>query len=234
MKEVIPNVYTFAGLIVGRAYLIKDPDGLTVIDSGLPLAADKIVEQIEATGYKAQDVHHILVTHAHPDHVGGLPRLKELTGARVIASRTERPVIEGEAPLQHVLPERLSSLVQKVRPSGMTLKGTLVDHVVDDGETLPEVMGGLLAISTPGHSPGHLSFWQPERRLVFCGDVMVRRFGRLRLPFAAVTVDEDENKRSVQRLAGLNVATMCFGHGNPLTRNTGQIVRDFARQVGAA
>ena len=232
MKEVIPNVYTFVGLIVGRAYLVKDPDGLTVIDSGLPLAADKIVEQIEAASYKAQDVRHILVTHAHPDHVGGLPRLKESTGARVIASRTERPVIEGEAPLQ--LPARLSSLVQKVRPSGMMLEGTPVDRGVDDGETLPEVMGGLRAISTPGHSPGHLSFWQPERRLVFCGDVMVRRFGRLRLPFAAVTVDEDENKRSVQKLAGLNAATMCFGHGNPLTRNTVQIVRDFARQVGTA
>ena len=141
-------------------------------------------------------------------------------------------MIEGEAPLQ--LPERLSSLVQKVRPSGMTLEGTPVDRGVDDGETLPEVMGRLQAISTPGHSPGHLSFWQPERRLVFCGDVMVRRFGRLRLPFAAVTVDEDENKRSVQKLAGLNAATMCFGHDNPLTRNTVQIVRDFARQVGAA
>ncbi|MDQ3965898.1 MAG: MBL fold metallo-hydrolase [Actinomycetota bacterium] len=232
VKEVIPDVYTFAGLIVGRAYLIKDSDGLTMIDSGLPLAADKIVEQIEAAGYKARDVRHILVTHAHPDHVGGLPRLKESTGARVIASRTERPVIEGDAPLQRVLPERMSGLVQKVRPSGMTLEGTPVDRGVDGGETLPEVMDGLRVIATPGHSPGHLSFWQPERRLVFCGDVMVRRFGRLRLPFAAVTVDEDENKRSVRKLAGLNAATMCFGHGNPLTRNTVQIVRDFARQVG--
>ena len=93
-------------------------------------------------------------------------------------------------------------------------------------------MGGLRVISTPGHSPGHSSFWQPGRRLVFCGDVMVRRLVRLRLPFAAVTVTEDENKRSIRKLAGLDTATMCFGHGTPLVRNTALIVRDFAKQVG--
>jgi hypothetical protein len=49
---------------------------------------------------------------------------------------------------------------------------------------------------------------------------------------SAVTVDEDENKRSARKLARLNVATMCFRHGNPLTWSTVQIVRDFARRVG--
>jgi glyoxylase-like metal-dependent hydrolase (beta-lactamase superfamily II) len=149
-----------------------------VFDGGLPLTADKIIKQIEAAGYKAQDVRRILITHAHPDHVGGLPRLKEPTGAQMMASRTERPVIEGEASLQRVLPEGLANLVQKAHPSGTTLEGTPVDRGMDDGETLPEVMGGLRAISTPGHNPGHLAFWQPERRIVFCGAVMECRFGR--------------------------------------------------------
>jgi glyoxylase-like metal-dependent hydrolase (beta-lactamase superfamily II) len=105
-----------------------------------------------------------------------------------------------------------------------TLEGTPVDREVYGGETSPEVMDVLRAILTPGH----LSFCQPERQLVFCGDVMVRRLGWL--PFAAVTVDEDENKpRSV---SWLDTATMCFGHGAPLVRNTALRVRDFAKQVG--
>lgn len=173
MKEIVPNVYAFTGLVVGRAYLVEDTDRLTMVDSGLSLAASKIIDQTEGAGYEASDVKRILITHAHPDHVGGLPRLRELTGAQVIASGIERPVIEGEAPVRQVLPEKTFSLLQKVRPLQTTLEGTPVDREVYGGETLPEVMDGLRVISTPGHSPGHLSFWQPERRLVFCGDVIV-------------------------------------------------------------
>jgi glyoxylase-like metal-dependent hydrolase (beta-lactamase superfamily II) len=139
-------------------------------------------------------------------------------------------VIEGEAPARQVLPEKTFSLLQKVHPSQTTLEDTPVDREVYGGEISPEVMDVLRVISTPGHSSCYLSFCQPERRLVFCGDVMVRRLGRL--PFAAVTVDEDENKRSVRKLAGLDTATMCFGHGAPLVRNTALRVRDFAKQVG--
>ena len=139
-------------------------------------------------------------------------------------------MIEGEAPARQVLPEKTFSLLQKVHPSQTTLEDTPVDREVYGGEMSPKVMDVLRVISTPGHSSGYLSFCQPERQLVFCGDVMVRRLGWL--PFAAVTVDEDENKHSVRKLAGLDTATMCFGHGAPLVRNTALRVRDFAKQVG--
>ncbi len=99
MKKIIPGVSTFTGLIVGRVYLIEDADGLTVIDTGLDLAANQIVRQLQAIGRTAADVKRIVITHAHPDHIGGLPRLKALTGAQVIASSIECPVIEGKIPI---------------------------------------------------------------------------------------------------------------------------------------
>ena len=108
MKQIIPGLYTFTGLPVGRVYLIEDPDGLTVIDASIPPAANAIASQIKAMGRALSDVKRILITHAHPDHVGALSVLKAQSGAQVIASAVEQPVIEGRIPVPRVPPEKLS------------------------------------------------------------------------------------------------------------------------------
>jgi glyoxylase-like metal-dependent hydrolase (beta-lactamase superfamily II) len=222
VKQIIPGVSTFTGLIVGRVYVIEDVDGLTVIDAGLDLAANTIVRQLQAIGRTATDVKRIVITHAHPDHIGGLPKLKALTGAQVIASSIERPVIEGKVSI----PGRAG----RPRSTQPIARPTPVDREVQGGETLKDVMGGLQVIFTPGHAPGHMSFWQPERRVLFCGDVLMNTLG-LRLPIAAFTVDMDENKRSIRCLAELNAAIVCFGHGAPLTHHAAQRMSEFARRI---
>ena len=232
MNPIIPGVFYFTGLIAGRVYLIEDADGLTLIDAGLASAPAKILKQLQARGYQASDIKRIAITHAHSDHVGGLPALKELTDAQVIASALEQPVIEGEILISRPPKAELSALGRLMRPPETRLGKVSVDRVVGDGEALPEIMGGLEVVATPGHAPGHIAFWQPEKRLLFCGDVIFRIFG-LGLPFSFFTLDMAENIRSIARLTALEASVVCFGHGNPLVDNTAQMMRDFARKVGA-
>ena len=230
MHRILPGLYTFSGLGMGRVYLIRDPDGFTLIDASIRGAADKIVAQIRRAGGSARDVRRILITHAHPDHVGGLPRLKELTGAEVICSEIERPVTEGTAPINRPAGAQLRGPLGRARAAAL-LPGTPVDRVVGEGDTLPEVMGGLRVLAVPGHAPGHLAFWQPERGVLFCGDVMMRVAG-LRLPIAPFTADMAENRRSITRLAALDTRVLCLGHGVPLTQNAAATIRAFAAQEG--
>jgi glyoxylase-like metal-dependent hydrolase (beta-lactamase superfamily II) len=234
MKRIVAGVYTFSGLQVGRVYLTEDADGLTLIDTGLAGAADAILRQIAALGRGAHDVRRILITHAHPDHIGGLPRLKAATAAQVWVSAADRAVTEGVAPVPR---PPLAALRGAARLMGrmmgpQTLRGTPVDRELRAGEILPEVLGGLQVIAAPGHSPGHLAFWQPERRLLFCGDVLMHVAG-LRLPVAAFTVDMAEDRRSAARLAALDPAVVCFGHGPPLTRDAAATLRAFVAHAGA-
>jgi glyoxylase-like metal-dependent hydrolase (beta-lactamase superfamily II) len=102
-----------------------------------------------------------------------------------------------------------------------------------DSEVLPEVFDGLQVIATPGHAPGHLSFWHPERRLIILGDVMMHMPTRLTLPFAAFTYDMAENIRSIRRVARLEPTIACFGHGTPMVISTAKRIDDFAQRVGA-
>jgi glyoxylase-like metal-dependent hydrolase (beta-lactamase superfamily II) len=222
MKQIIPNVYYITGLPAGRVYVLKDPDGLTLIDASISGMAGKILAQIAAAGHTARDVKRILITHAHPDHVGSLPALKQSTGAQVICSAEDRPVVEGRMPVAR----RASGF----RPPNTNIQGTPVDREVTDGDTI-DALGGLQVVFTPGHSPGHLSFWQPQLGIAFIGDVLFHVFG-VRLPPGFLTVDMEQDKRSVRKLANLKPQIVCFGHGDPIMQNTAQMLNDFANKIG--
>ena len=233
MKQIIPGLHMFTGLFFGRVYLIEDPDGLSIIDASIESAADKIIQQLKAAGHQPSDVKRILVTHGHPDHIGGLPKLQKMTGAEVIASAIERPVVEGTTPIPRVAEDKVSGMAKLMRPKkDETMPGTPVNRVIEEGSTLSEVMGGLEVLATPGHTYGHVTFWQPEKKIAFCGDVIMRMWS-LSLPFTAFTVDMEANKHSIRRLAELNAEMICFGHGNPFMKDTAQMIRAFARKVGA-
>lgn len=229
MQTILPGVHTFTGLMAGRVYLIEDPDGLTLIDTSIAPAGSKILKQIADLGRKPTDVKRILITHAHPDHVGSLPELKQITGAEVILSTVERPVIEGKAPIARVTPDKAVGLARLgIRPPETILKPTPVDREVNDGDTLTEVLGGLQVIATPGHAPGHLAFWQPQKRILFLGDVLMRFGNWIRYPISILTCDMDENLRSLKKVANLNPAIVCLGHGAPITEGAAQTLNRLA------
>lgn len=225
MQEIVPHVFTFTNLLAGRVYLISEGDGLTLIDASIASSGKAILSQLERAGYALNAVKRILITHAHPDHVGAVTTLQKATGAQLIVPDGERAVIEGETPI----PRAATFL----KPPQTILKGMKADQTLQDCDVLNEVLGGLQAISTPGHAPGHMAYWQPQRRILFCGDVIFNVPRKMRLPPRFLTYDMAENIRSVARLVSLEPEVICFGHGRPVTQNAAQPLRDFARKVGA-
>lgn len=228
MKQIIPGVHYITGLPAGRVYVIEDPDGVTLVDATIAGQAGRILAQVKALGYEPQRIKRLLLTHAHPDHVGSIPELKAATGAQLITHTLERPVVEGKMAIPRLQPKTPGAIT--FRPPETWLKPTPVDRELEGGETL-DIMGGLQAIFTPGHAPGHLSFWQPQKRFLICGDVIFNMFG-LGLPLAFLTVDMDEDKRSIRKVVDLQPAIICFGHGDPVTENTPQRLQAFAQKVG--
>jgi hydroxyacylglutathione hydrolase len=86
----------------------------------------------------------------------------------------------------------------------------------------------------PGHSPGHVAYWRESDRVLILGDVLnnmnlVTGIPGLREPPVAFTTDPAQNRESARRLAALEPALVCFGHGPPL-RDTRRLV-DFAESL---
>ena len=180
-------------------------------------------------GYAMADVRHIVLTHAHGDHVGGAAELVRRSGAEVIAHRLEVPYIEQRRPLpaRRVLNRtlnRLSAVAMKSEPAS-------VDRSVVDGDTV-EALGGLQVVHTPGHTPGSICLHQAERGILLCGDALFNAnpvTGRpgLRLPPRMICSDNDQARASVEAVLALKFDVLCAGHGEPILTGAREAIREL-------
>lgn len=199
-----------------HAFLLDDGEGLTLVDSLYDTDAHRVLAELEAIGRTPQDIKHIIMTHAHRSHLGGLARLKELSGAPVYAHEWEADLIAGDRNQQAVswLPHR----PVRVWPLQVALNlglakhpGVTVDHYVHDSDRI----GPLRVVYCPGHSPGHLAFYWEERRLLIAGDA-VCTWPTLILGWRGFTLNLKQHRASVRRLAELDSEILCVGHGEPI------------------
>ncbi len=145
----IHNGTYYVGTCGIAVILIAGDDGHVLIDTGTKAGADVVKANIQSLGFDLQDIRVILHSHEHHDHVGGLAKMKQWTGADVLASVDARKAIEtGQSSVRDPQHGRLPEM-DPVQISGTVTDG---DHVT--GGTI-----NLTAIETPGHTPGALS-WQ--------------------------------------------------------------------------
>jgi glyoxylase-like metal-dependent hydrolase (beta-lactamase superfamily II) len=230
MHQIAPNLYTFSGLVMGRVYAITDEATVTLIDTGLDLAAPRVLAQLQAAGYAPTQITRILITHAHRDHVASLPILRATTGAKVFCSTIEKPVLEGDTP--PVMPNEAerSALDKLIYSRPQTIQPVPVDVALNVGDVLESAIGPLQVVSAAGHTPGQIAFWQAGRKTLFCGDAMMNLW-RLSLPFSAFTQSMIQARATVKQLAALAPEILCCGHGQPILRDTATKLQKFADKV---
>lgn len=131
--------------------LVTGSEGHVLIDAGTERGADLIADNVRQLGFRLKDVKFLLHSHEHLDHVGGIARLQQLTGATLVAS----------APAEKVLGTGVPGTDDPQTGMHKPFPAALVGRVVKDGDEVR--FGNLLltAITTPGHTPGALS-WRWE------------------------------------------------------------------------
>jgi glyoxylase-like metal-dependent hydrolase (beta-lactamase superfamily II) len=152
--ELTPGIYR-VDTGASNAYLIVEGAGLTIIDTGLS-GGKKILALIRSLGRRPEEIGRIVLTHQHPDHVGGAADLVAACGAEVWAHPLDTPAIEGvgkrdgpKGPLGLIFNTLIFPRLRPVK----------VARPLADGETLPILCGegGLRVIVTPGHTLGHVT-----------------------------------------------------------------------------
>ena len=238
MQDTITRVgHDRKGMV--RAFLLDTQTtdhGVIVIDALSDGDADRLLVGLERIGRSPADVRHIVLTHSHRSHIGGAARLKELSraggpGATVWAHEQEAEVIRGKAlsPPTVWLPRRpYHPTVYKLqvgltsghylqrwtswRPAAVAAPPCEVDRELTHGVEI----GPLLALHTPGHSPGHFAFYWKEKEALFTGDALAT-WPRLELGWRGLTLDNPRNRRAMAELAGVGeVSWIGVGHGDPI------------------
>jgi len=170
----------------------------------------------------------IILTHAHFDHVNALDEFSEEWDAPVYAHQLELPYLDGSASYPPPDPSVGGGLMARMSPlfpRGPFNAGPRLRALPADG-TVPH-MPGWRWIATPGHSPGHVSFWRESDRALIAGDAFVTtaqesvyaaltQETEIHGPPMYYTIDWDAARRSVQTLAQLQPELAVTGHGRPL------------------
>jgi len=194
-------------------YLCLEEDGLILIDAGMPRKQKKVFSVIQALGRQTQDLKRILVTHADLDHVGSLAAIQAESGAQIFAGeQTAVYLKKGKSP------KHLSGPAQFILDKFMGYQAVQEKtiSIISDGETLP-FLGGIQVIATPGHTPDHVSFYSPLSGVLFAGDAINTRNGRINPSPKRATADQSAADQSAIRLLQLTPTVFACGHGAPIT-----------------
>lgn len=213
-----------------NCYLVREEDGFTLIDAGLPGSERAILEAALEHG---GEIRRVVLTHAHGDHVGSLDALGEaLPGVEVMVSAREARFLGGEMSLDSGEP--------RVRlRGGWRVCGTRPTRLLLPGERV----GSLEVVSSPGHTPGHVAFLETRDGTLFAGDAFQTRAGvavagtlRVLFPFPALaTWHEPTALESAKLLRALEPSRLAVGHGEVLEEPLEAMDRAIAvseRRVG--
>lgn len=198
--------------------------GGTIVDAATRHAARRILSATKNMNITAH-----AVTHAHSDHQGSSAALVEALRVPFWAPAREADALRtGDA-----AGLTIDNAITRWQARNWRGPALAVDRELAEGD---ELDAGFVALETPGHSPGHTSFWREEDRTLVAGDVLFGRHpvtGRpgLHEPPTRFSPDPALNRAQIRRVAELRPKLVLFGHGRPW-RDTDALLR-FAEGLPA-
>jgi glyoxylase-like metal-dependent hydrolase (beta-lactamase superfamily II) len=231
-------------------YLIEEPDGLVLVDAGIPGHLEQLRGMLAGLGRTMADVRAVLLTHGHLDHTGLAHTLHE-AGAAIWIHQPDAAILRDgpRSVTRHSKPERSMLPYLLRRPAALALPlhlaraGAFTAPAVhgvqgfDADQVLADVPGAPQAVALPGHTPGSAAYLFADRGLLFTGDALVTAdafSGRTGPTITSRCFNHDSRAAltALDRLDELTADLLLPGHGAPFTDGIQTATRQ-ARQLGA-
>ncbi len=220
-------------LLLGRfqAYLWRDEDSVTLIDTGAADTGGDVAAALDEIGLAPSDIDRVVLTHFHDDHAGAAAEIRDWGDIEIVAHEADAPIIRGEVlGPQPNLTDDERAMLELVTTDPAPAPPVTVDREVLDGAVL-EFGGGAHVLAASGHTDGSIALHLPEHGVLLTGDAVAEHLGRVVL--GVCNVDRDQAARSMQRLADLDVEVAAFGHGEPALHKAESLLRQAVEALGA-
>jgi glyoxylase-like metal-dependent hydrolase (beta-lactamase superfamily II) len=224
VAEVGSGVWHARAAHVGWALVVEGGE-VTVVDTGFPGDRERVIASLDRIGRGPADVAAVVLTHGHPDHLGGAAYLHREHAVPVWAHELEAANVRGERIEQVAVPTMLSMVWRRdvfvwlldVARLGAAKVERLGELFTFDGQAL-DVPGQPVAVPTPGHTSGHCALHLPGRGVLLAGDALMTAHALVAEPGPQLLPslfhhDAQQARDSLQRLAPLEADVVVCGHG---------------------
>jgi glyoxylase-like metal-dependent hydrolase (beta-lactamase superfamily II) len=199
--KITDNLIQLTRMGLVNAFLVREDDGFTLVDTTLSRGGDDILAAARAHG---GEIRRIALTHGHGDHIGSVDELKAKSDVPVLLSEIDARIRAGEKPYEG-----------KLRGSWPEMQ--TVPERINPGDRV----GSLEVVASPGHTPGHVSFLDTRDRALIAGDAFSSIGGlqvpdhfHLRFPLVwGATWNRPLARESATALAALEPTVIVVGHG---------------------
>ena len=234
MREIAPGV-ALVSTLIANAYLVGTAECWVLVDACTP-GHDKLIQRAAARRFgHNRSPHAILLTHGHFDHAGCAGPLADRWRVPIYAHSSELPFLTGRSqypPFDFSSPGFFTRIA-RFFPTGTVDLGTRITALEPHG-AIPG-LAGWECIETPGHTPGHVSFFRSADRVLLAGDAVttmnldslldtIARRKQVCRPPVPATPDWVNARKSVERLARLRPSVIAAGHGLPMGGAAGQLL----------
>lgn len=221
-------------IITIHPVIIFNEKELILCDTGYPNQMNQIDQELKKYGFSLEDISKIIITHHDHDHIGSLKEIKnKIENVEIISSQIEAPYINGQKESLRLLQakEYNKNLKGKELEAGNqfinylnTIQLCEIDKVVQNGEY---ILPDLKVISTPGHTPGHISILLENKRVLITGDALAFENDKLGIANPEFTLDLDLSKKSVQNLKKLNLNKIICYHGGLVDNGIDDLLKNI-------
>ncbi|HKW04716.1 MAG TPA: MBL fold metallo-hydrolase [Nitrososphaerales archaeon] len=224
MVEIQKGVHQVDG-VNANCYIIQGSDGsLILIDSGMSKEGKKILEYIQGNlSKKLSELNTIVLTHAHPDHIRGALEIKNATGARVMIHDMDADYLSGQKKLP--TPKGMVGFLFRLIAPFIRSPSFESDSRLKESD---RIGSSLVVMHTPGHTPGSISLYDENKKLMFVGDAIISGKKGLEGPPRQFTLDYLQAIDSIEKISSVEFSLLLSGHGRILKATGSEDVKRLA------
>ena len=223
-------------------FLFRGEQDAALFEGGVAAVGPLVLEQLDGLGVARESITQLVVAHAHPDHTMAVPTLKRaLPNLSVVASPTAAKTLSIEKAISFFVKVNeaiTAALIEKGevteahRAEPLSENRIEVDRVVKQGDVIAVDGQSFDVLETPGHSDCSLSFYEPDRKILFISDATGYYMPKHECWWPNYFASYGTYVDSMKRLAAIDTETLCLGHHAAMTG--ADDVQTYFRNVIAA